>query len=261
VAPTLPVIAQTNVNESALLTVTNSAVEANIHATLGYVLVNPPAGMVISANGVITWTPAQAQSPGTNVITTIVTNTDSFDTVNPHLSATNSFTVIVYAPSLAPIGNYAVNAGQTVGFTATAIDNDSSRTLTFSLVAPPLGASVNSTSGLFNWRIPSAQANTTNIVQVKVTDNSVPSLSATGSFSVTVNPLASVVLTPVSYTNGQFKMQVSGTTGPDYIIMTSGGLTTWTDLSTNLSPATPFQYTATNAVSSTNHFYRVRLSP
>ena len=105
-----------------------------------------------------------------------------------------------------------------------------------------------------------AQANTTNTVQVKVTDNSTPSLSDTKSFTVTVNPLAPIVLTPISYTNGQFKLQVSGTTGPDYIISASGTLTSWIDLVTNLSPATPFQFTDTNAPS-TNRFYRARLSP
>ena len=217
--------------------------------------------MSISSNGVITWTPARSQGPGTNIITTVVTNTDSFDTVNPHLSATNSFTVIIYAPTLAPIGNYTVNVGQIVTFTATATDNDSTRTLTFSLFDPPAGVTLNPGSGLFSWRPGVATANTTNTVQVSVTDNSTPPLSDTKSFTVTVNPLAPVILTPLGYTNGQFKLQISGTTGPDYIIMTSGSLTNWTDLTTNLSPTTPFQYTDTNALSSTNRFYRVRLSP
>jgi hypothetical protein len=261
VAPTLPSnIPTQTVNALALLTVTNAATETNIHATLGYALVSPPTNMVISASGVITWTPVRSQGPGTNVITTIVTNTDSFDTVNTHYSATNSFTVIVYAPTLAAIGNYTVNAGQTVAFTASATDNDPTRTLTFSLVSPPGGAAINSASGLFNWRVPAAFANTTNTVQVNVTDNSTPSLSDAKSFTVTVNPLAPVVLTPVSHTNGQFKVQVSGTVGPDYIISASGTLTNWIDLVTNLSPATPFQFTDTNAPS-TNRFYRARLSP
>ncbi|HEY3932786.1 MAG TPA: putative Ig domain-containing protein, partial [Verrucomicrobiae bacterium] len=261
IAPVLPVIPTQTVNAQALLTVTNTATETNIHATLGYAFVSPPLGMSISTNGIITWTPTRSQGPGTNIITTVVTNTDSFDTANPHLSATNSFTIIIYAPTLAPIGNYTVNAGQIVTLTATATDNDSTRTMTFSLFAPPTGATLNPSSGLFSWRPGVAAANTTNTVQVIVTDNSTPPLSDTKSFTITVNPLASVILTPLGYTNGQFKLQISGTTGPDYIIMTSGSLTNWTDLTTNLSPTTPFQYTDTNALSSTNRFYRVRLSP
>ena len=62
VAPVLPVIGTQTVNELTLLTVTNTATESNIHSTVGYVLVNPPAGMSIDANGIITWTPQQNQA-------------------------------------------------------------------------------------------------------------------------------------------------------------------------------------------------------
>ena len=100
VAPVLPVIATQTVNELALLTVTNTATESNIHSTLGYALLNPPAGMAIDTNGIITWTPQQNQSPSTNLVTTLVTNANPYDPVNPHLSATNAFTVIVKEVSL-----------------------------------------------------------------------------------------------------------------------------------------------------------------
>ena len=65
VPPSLPTIATQIVNELTLLTVTNSATNANIHSTItGYTLVSAPSNMVISASGIITWTPAQPQSPG-----------------------------------------------------------------------------------------------------------------------------------------------------------------------------------------------------
>jgi hypothetical protein len=260
VPPTLPVISTQFVNELALLTVTNTATNPNIHSSIaGYALVNPPLGMSISASGIITWTPSLAQSPGTNLITTIVTNSNPYDAVNPSLISTNIFTVIVYAPTLAALGNYTINAGQTLTFTASATDNDSSRILTFSLVNPPSGAGVNSASGLFNWRPTVAQANSTNLLQMRVTDNSVPALTDTKSFSVIVNPLSPVVLTPLGYAGGQFVLKVNGTAGPDYILSTSTNLTVWSDLLTNLSPATPFQFT--NASSANNRFYRVRLAP
>ena len=97
VAPVLPSIGTQAVNELTLLTVTNTARESNIHSTLGYALASPPAGMVIDANGIITWTPQQNQSPSTNLVTTVVTNSNPYDLVNPHLSATNSFVVVVAA--------------------------------------------------------------------------------------------------------------------------------------------------------------------
>ena len=52
VAPSLPTVPTQIVNELALLTVTNSATNFNIHSTIsGYTLVSPPAGMAISASG------------------------------------------------------------------------------------------------------------------------------------------------------------------------------------------------------------------
>jgi len=113
VAPSLPTISTQIVNALTLLTVTNTATNANIHATItGYTLVNPPSNMVINASGIITWTPSQAQSPSTNVITTVVTNMDSFDLVNPQLTGTNSFTVILRGTNVAPY--YIRRVGQTL---------------------------------------------------------------------------------------------------------------------------------------------------
>jgi len=263
VAPVLPFIPTQTVNALVLLTVTNVAIETNIHATVGYTLVNPPSNMVINASGIITWTPARVQGPSTNLVTTIVTNTDPYDLVNPHLSATNSFAVIVFAPTLAPNGNYSVDVGQTVSFTASAMDNDSTRTLTFSLGTAPGGASIVPLSGLFNWRPPVSSAGGSNIIQIVVTDNSTPALSATQHFSVSVNTLTPVTLEPVAKTTAQFEMQVTGPLGPDYILQANGTLanTNWLDLLTNTPAVSPFNLTETNVNRFTNRFYRVKLAP
>jgi hypothetical protein len=104
VAPVLPGQSTKTIAVLATLTVTNTATEPNIHAlTTGYALISPPAGMSISTNGIIAWTPSQAQGPSTNTITTVVTNNDVFDLVNPVLTATNSFTVIVTGGSTTPV--------------------------------------------------------------------------------------------------------------------------------------------------------------
>ena len=263
VAPVLPVLPTQTVNELALLTVTNAAAESNIHATLAYGLVNPLQGMSISSSGVFTWTPSQAQSPSTNTITTVVTNTDTFDTVNPHLYATNTFTVIVYAPTLASIANRTVNVGQTIGFTASATDNDPTRTLTFSLVGAPGAATIGAASGVFSWRPGVAYANTTNTIVVKVSDNSNPAVTATQSFKAIVNPLASVLLGPVTYAAGHAQIGVSGPIGPDYILQASTTLTSgsWTNLLTNTPSVSPFTVTDTNAGAYSKRFYQIQLGP
>jgi len=260
VAPVLPTISTRTVNALAPLTVTNSATESNIHASLGYSLLSAPPGASIDVNGIIHWTPTRPQGPGTNLITTVVTNTDVYDPVHPHLSATNTFTVIVHAPTLAPISNYTANVGQTLTFTNSATDNDTSRTLTFSLGVAPPGASITPATGAFTWRVPAARAGTSNYVQVIVTDNSSPPLNDTRSFAILVNPLAPVVLTPISYAGGHFTFSVSGSPGPDYVIQASGTFSNWTNLSTNTPVTLPFGFTDLRLISS-NQFYRVMLNP
>ncbi|MFO1477568.1 MAG: hypothetical protein U1F98_13070 [Verrucomicrobiota bacterium] len=90
-APVLPVQTSRAITELTLLTVTNTATDADLPAnTLSYQLVNPPSGALIDASGVITWTPTEAQGPGVYTTTTIAT-----DNGTPALSATNSFQVTV----------------------------------------------------------------------------------------------------------------------------------------------------------------------
>jgi hypothetical protein len=263
VAPVLPAIPTQTINAQATLNVTNTAAETNIHAALTYGLVNPPLGMTINSSGVISWTPSLAQGHATNVITTVVTNTDVFDTINPHYFATNSFTVIVYAPVLAPIGNVTVNAGQTVAFTAVGTDNDASRTLSYSLNSGPAAASINANTGSFLWRPSVTNANTTNTIVVKLSDNSAPPVAVTQSFTVTVNVLGGVTMTSISLTGAQAQIQVTGPIGPDYYLQASSGLTNggWTSILTNTPSISPFIVADTNAGNFTKRFYRIQLGP
>jgi hypothetical protein len=267
VAPVLPVIAETNVSELLTLTITNTATDSDLPANpLTYTLLASPSGATIDTNGVITWTPTEAQGPSTNIFITVVTDMNTFAVNSKSLSATNTFSVVVnevnVAPVLEAISDQAVNPGQTISFTAVATDADlPTNTLSFALISPPAGAAIDSASGAFNWRALASQADTTNLVQVQVTDNDLPNLSDLKSFSVIVSPVAPVVLTPLTFTNSHFIFSVNVTAGPDYIIMASTNLTTWGDVSTNLSPATPFLFDATNVVSVPNQYYRARLSP
>jgi hypothetical protein len=200
VAPVLPAIAPTNVNELTVLSVTNTASESNIHATItGYGLVSPPAGMIISTNGVITWTPSQAQSPGTNNIITVVTNSDSFDTINPQLTATNKFTVVVKevntSPVLPVIPTQTVNAQVLLTVTNTATNGNIHSIITgYGLVNPPAGMSINS-SGIISWTPSQAQGSSTNTVTTVVTNSNPydlinPQLTATNNFTVVVQAAA-----------------------------------------------------------------------
>jgi len=72
------------------LHVTNAATTArDPSTTLNYRFLKAPSGASIDTNGLIAWTPSQAQGPSTNTVTTVVTDSGTSS------SATNSFDVFV----------------------------------------------------------------------------------------------------------------------------------------------------------------------
>jgi hypothetical protein len=257
VAPTLPTVSTQIVNELTLLTVTNSATNFNIHSTIaGYTLVSPPTNMVISASGIITWTPAQPQSPSTNLITTIVTNSNPYDLVNPQLTSTNTFTVIVkevnVAPSLPAVLTNTVNELTLLTVTNTATNFNIHATITgYGLVSPPTNMVINA-SGIITWTPAQAQSTSTNLITTIVTNSDAfdlanPQLTSTNTFTVIVRevnvapvlPVIStqtiVLLKPFSITNGATEPNIHSVTG-NYLLLASpagaaidsSGVITWT---------------------------------
>ena len=200
-----------NVNELTTLTVTNTATDANTNLTLTYTVsmvvdyaamlasnwptiyattIPPP---MIDTNGIITWTPSEAQGPGVYTITTVVT-----DNGIPPLSATNSFTVVVNEVNMAPFWpanvpnqtNYIIVATNTLVVTNTAMDSDiPPNPLTYQLIGPQ-GATID-TNGIITWtptfaQVPGPYTFTTIVTDTNIYALTNRSLSATNSFTVTV---------------------------------------------------------------------------
>jgi hypothetical protein len=164
-------------------------------------------------------------------------------------------------PVLAAITNQTVNVGQTLAFIANATDtNQPPQTLTFALLAGATNATLNTNNGAFSFRPLVTQANSTNGFTLKVADSGTPSLSATQSFSVFVNPLSAPGLSNVSVAGGQFSFSVSGQSGPDYAIEASTNLTQWSNVFITNSPALPFNWTDATT-NSPQRFYRIKLGP
>jgi hypothetical protein len=166
------------------------------------------------------------------------------------------------APSLNPVSNQTTNVGGTVARTLVAADADSpAQTLTFSLLTGPANSlvQINNTNALFSWRPSVTNANSTNLITVKVADSGSPSLSTTQSFKVIVNPLARPVVSSAALINGKFILQVSGDAGPDYAVQVSTNMIDWNIVSTNNSPTMPFA--CTNPSTAPMQFYRVKAGP
>ena len=267
-APVLATVPTQYVNELTLLTVTNTASEANIHSTLGYLLVGAPSGMAIDANGVITWTPQQNQSPSTNLVTTAVTNSNPYDLVNPHLAATNSFLVVVRevntAPVLAVIGTRTITAMTSLVVTNRATDSNIHAALSYALINPPTGMS-NSSDGVVFWTPTLAQAPSTNLITTVAISHDPydainPQLSTTNYFIIRV------VLPPtvtISLSKNQVRLSWSSVSGTLYQVQYRNAFdgTPWLDLGGPVGATGDLtEYLDPWSVATPQRFYRIVLA-
>jgi glucuronoarabinoxylan endo-1,4-beta-xylanase len=167
-------------------------------------------------------------------------------------------------PILAPVASQTINAGATLVVTNTATDtNQPTPTLVFSLLSTPNYATLtpfNNTNGVFTWRPLVSQANTTNPVTVKVINNGT-SLSATNSFTVTVNPLVQPAVSSISVSGGQVSLVATGALGPDYTLWASTNLISWQLLFTSNAPVIPVTLVDTNFNLYPIRFYRIQIGP
>jgi len=187
-APVIADIPTKNVNELTLLAFDVSATDSDIPAqTLTYRFVGTvPSGMqIVGSTGHVTWTPTEAQGPGTYQVTV-----EAQDNGSPSMSAQKTFTVVVAEVNTSPVVTFIENTNifelQPWTYQVVATDSDlPANTLTYSLFQPPFGMTISST-GLISWTPTEAQGPSTNSVTVVVKDNGTPQMSGTRTFTVTV---------------------------------------------------------------------------
>ncbi len=166
------------------------------------------------------------------------------------------------APVLAAITNHTLIAGNVVNFTCDVTDTDMPpQTIGFTLQNAPLGATLGTNTGTFNWRPTVAQSSTTNTLSIVATDSGIPAMSATQSFTVAVLPPVRPALEQAAVNAGAFRLTVTGDSGPDYTVQASTNLVSWLDLLTTNSPVPPFSWVDPEAGSFARRFYRAVLGP
>ena len=158
-----------------------------------------------------------------------------------------------------PRQRYTINVGVNLSVTNTATDADMpAETVAFSLLS---GSGSVTAYGIFTWRPQVSDASTTNVVTIQVTDDGAPTMSATQSFSVIVNPLAQPDVSSPVWAGGQFSLSVNGQLGPDYAVQASTNLVNWQSVFTTNSPAMPFQWTDPDTGAFPLRFYRIVVGP
>ncbi|HRI45376.1 MAG TPA: putative Ig domain-containing protein, partial [Fimbriimonadaceae bacterium] len=254
-APVLDPVGNQSIDEGDLLTFTAAATDPDLPANgLTFSLaagVDPvPAGASMTAGGAFTWTPSEAQGPGTYTFKVVVTDNGA-----PGLSDEEEITITVnevnQAPVLDPVGNQSIDEGDLLTFTATASDDDDpANALTFSLAAGvdpvPAGASITA-GGVFTWTPTEAQGPGTYTFKVVVTDDGTPSLSDEEEITITVDEVnqAPALVDPGTQNASEgvaFSLQLDGSdadlpaqgltfakvSGPAALTVSASGLVEWT---------------------------------
>jgi len=207
---------------------------------LAYTLTTAPAGMSISASGLITWTP-QAAQVGTANVTVSVRDQGG-------LSAQQSFTIAVAAatvnlpPAISSAPVTTATGGTAYSYQVVVADTPGD-TFTYTLPTAPAGMSISAT-GLINWTPTNLQAGTVGVT-VQAADQG--GLTAQQSFTITValgvvNTAPAITSTPITVaaagTAYSYQIVVSDTPGdtftftlltaPAGMTISATGLISWT---------------------------------
>ncbi len=194
-APDLAAISDQTVREGETLSVTAVATDADEPVNIiSYRLESgSPAGMTINAGtGLISWTPTEAQGPGSYSVSVRATDDGA-----GQLSDIETFTVTVSevnrAPTLAAIDNRSIDEGAELSLNAAATDPDQpANVLTYSLASgAPAGASTDPASGAFRWTPAETDGGQSFAITIVVTDDGEGSLQDTEVFVVTVRDVNS----------------------------------------------------------------------
>ena len=181
--PTISTIGDKTIPENAAYTFTFNYGDPDYYSqTLTVTLDGINNGASVSAAdgvGTFSWTPTEAQGPGTYNFTIKVQDTYIVDSYDKSLSATMSFKINVNEvntpPVIAPFGDKTIDEINNLSFTVTATDSDlpAQTPLVFSLIfgePAAQGAQINA-SGLFSWLPTESQGPGSYPVTVKVCDS------------------------------------------------------------------------------------------
>ena len=269
-APILPVQIDITVDELTLLTVTNTAADPDSAPELLIYTVtvtnlldsSEVTNASISTNGVISWTPTEAQGPGTNRFTTVVSDGS--------LNATNSFLVVVNEINSAPVlpaqTDRSLDVWNTLVVTNTASDSDlPANTLTYELQSAPGGALIDA-NGLITWTPLSAQGDSTNLFTTVVVDDGLPPLSTTNTFLVWVSAAPIIpgpVITSISLSDSDVILTWTSVPLGIYRLQYIEDLSTtnWTDVLPDVTAAGSISTVTNQSGATTQRFYRLLVVP
>lgn len=259
-----------------------TSIVATLTVAVPPVVVTQPAGRAVAAGATVAfsvtaegtpplsyqWLFEETEIPGATNATLTLNNVQSAQVGRYQARVSSPYgiafseeaeLVINNPPVLTPVADRHVPAGGTVAFALAASDPDAGQTLTFTLEAgAPAAATLNPTNGWFAWPTAPADAGTTNLITVRVTDDGLPPLSTTASFSITVIPAA--IVQSVRHMGELVLLEWNTFPGHTYRVQFKDNLTdaAWTDLAPDVT-ATGATTAVELPMPASQRYYRVRL--
>lgn len=165
-------------------------------------------------------------------------------------------------PILATLVDHAVHAGSRIHFIAQVTNtNAPTHDLSYSLLGGPMGASIDSYSGEFLWQTLDDNANTTNLITIRVADTGTPPLTDVGEFHVIVLPRP--FMTDIALRDAAVVVSWTAIVGQSYQLQATTNL-----VAGQWEAITPVIQAANGVISYTNtvplqthQFYRVSVLP
>jgi PKD repeat protein len=242
--PALSVPSAQTVNEQTPLSFTVSASD-DASQTITLSAQGLPSGAVFtsspgtgSVTGTFTWTPTEAQGPGTYSITFKATdNLGAVSTGNVSITVSE----VNRPPTVNLPGSQTVAVGTTLTFTATATDPDiPPNTVTLSASGLVAGMSFNSSTGLFSFTPIPSQLAMTFTVNFTAADNGLPPMSNMGTVTISVSVTPPSLNVPASQTVNEQTLlgfTVNATDSPTRTITLSCGNCASLEATFNSSPS------------------------
>ena len=135
---------------------------------LTYSLINPPTGMSVNNQGLLTWTPNPAQLGQSAIQIQVSDGRGGIVTQQFGLDVVNFGNLVNHSPTITSTPTFVTNLDKTYSYQLTGTDSDND-TLIWSLDNAPKGMVIDSSTGIIKWNPTSLQLGT-HTVAVRLTD-------------------------------------------------------------------------------------------
>jgi predicted outer membrane repeat protein len=219
----------------------------------------PEGATLDPATGRFTWTPSEAQGPGSYTVTFTAT-----DDGVPPLSASETVTITVTevnaAPELAVVEDRVVGPGTMVELLFQATDADlPPNLLSFTLLEGPAEAELDPATGRFSWSVPLADSGRSLTIRVSVHDDAPTPQAASRSFVVRVRDVRPAFApNGAAMTAGGFVLRFRGEPGLRFKLEGSEDLREWGEVGEVVVGAEGEGVAVDESPGAGHRFYRLR---